>query len=76
MPIFRKEITMSEVNLNLAGLKQQEMKPETTVETGGVIASNTPSPLFTAAPATSVETGGSIASSGGSSSGGGFSMSC
>ena len=43
-------------------------KKETPVETGGVIASNTPSPLFNAMP--SVETGGSIASNSSSSSGG------
>ena len=66
---------MSEVNLNLASVKPQEMKQDTAVETGGVLASNTPSPLFSAAP--SVETGGSIASAGGSSSsGGGLNVSC
>ena len=53
---------MSEVNLNLANVKPQEKKPDTAVETGGILASNTPSPLFNA-----VETSGSIASSNSSS---------
>lgn len=66
---------MSEVNLNLASVKPQELKQDTAVETAGTLASNTPSPLFNAAP--SVETAGSIASSGGSSSsGGGLNVSC
>ena len=69
---------MSDLSLNQSFVGKQPQldveKKETPVETGGVIASNTPSPLFNAVP--SVETGGSIASSsspsssGGSSSGG------
>ena len=65
---------MSEINLNLANVKPQEMKQDTSVETGGILASNTPSPLFSAAPST--ETGGSIASAGGSSSSVGLNVSC
>ena len=67
---------MSDFSINLTDPKkfQKQEAPQQNVETGGVIASNTPSPLFNAAP--SVETGGSIASSGTSSSGGGTSFVC
>ena len=65
---------MSDLSLNQTSVGKQSQleieKKETPVETGGAIASNTPSPLFNAVP--SVETGGSIAS-GSSSSSGGFS---
>ena len=60
---------MSEVSLN-SNVPNQEPRIE-SVETSGVIASNstnTPSPLFSAVP--SVETSGSIASSSPSLSGG------
>ena len=63
---------MSDLSLNKTNVGKQPQleveKKETPVETGGVLASNTPSPLFKAVP--SVETGGSIASSSSSSSGG------
>ena len=67
---------MSELNLNVGNLSQQkETKFDTQVETGGSIASASPSPLFSVAPAS--ETGGSIASSSSSSSsGGGVSYTC
>lgn len=72
MAIFWKEIRMSDLSVNQAKVKQ-DFQQETPVETGGVIASNLPSPLFTPA----VETGGSIASnSASSSSGGSVSFTC
>ena len=69
MPILERD-KMTEINPNQPSLntvKKQEVAEN--VETGGVIASNTPSPLFNAAPA-SAETAGTIASSSSSSSGG------
>ncbi len=63
---------MSDLSLNQTNVGKQPKldveKKETPIEVGGVLASNTPSPLFNAVP--SVETGGSIASSSSSSSGG------
>lgn len=63
---------MSDLSLNQTNVGKQPQleleKKETPIETSGVLASNTPSPLFNAVP--SVETGGSIASSSSSSSGG------
>lgn len=66
---------MSDLSINTN--MQQKGTKMAPVETGGVIASNdtnTPSPLFNAAP--SVETGGSIASSGASSGGSSTSFVC
>ena len=67
---------MSELNLNAANLSQpKEAKFEAQAETGGSIASNSPSPLFSVAPTS--ETGGSNASNGSSSSSGvGVSYTC
>lgn len=66
---------MSDLSVNQPKIKQ-DLKQDTPVETGGVLASNNAPKLFTPA----VETGGSIASnSGGSSSssgGGGVSFTC
>lgn len=67
---------MSDLSVNQQKTKQDFKQQEVPVETGGVIASNSPSPLFTPV----VETGGSIASSSSSSSsssgGGSVSFTC
>ena len=73
---FRKEITMSEIQLTGSNIPREVMKQE-PAETAGTIASasNTPSPLFNAVPSVSSETAGTIASSNTSSSSSGGSTS-
>ena len=64
---------MSDLSVNQQPILKQDLKQEETpVETGGVIANNNPTPLFTP----TVETGGSIASNSGSSSSGSVSFTC